>query len=320
MKMMAPNIAMPMVAPMALATLKTLERKSVSGMIGSAARRSCQTKAISSSTPAMPSAKIVGEPQAYSVPPQVVSRISAATPPLSRHGADVVDAVARGRRVQVQLEDHDQDRDDPDGQVDVEDPAPGELVDAEAAEQRPGHRGDREDGADQPHVAAALPGRDDVGDDRLRAHHEAAGAGALDGAEGDQLHHRLAQAGQHRADQEDDDRGQEDGLAPVHVAELAVDRRRARRGEQVRGDDPGEVVEAAEVADDRRQRRRHDRLVERGQEHAEHERHEDGRQRAPAQGRVDSSGSVWVLVTFGGHASDHSKYRRLPSGMGMMAA
>ena len=49
MKMIAPNIAMPIVAPIALATLKTLERKSVSGMIGSAARRSCQTKATSSS-------------------------------------------------------------------------------------------------------------------------------------------------------------------------------------------------------------------------------------------------------------------------------
>ncbi len=39
MKMIAPNIAMPMVAPIALETLKTLERKSVSGRIGSTARR-----------------------------------------------------------------------------------------------------------------------------------------------------------------------------------------------------------------------------------------------------------------------------------------
>ena len=36
MKMIAPNIAMPIVAPIALETLKTLERKSLSGMIGSA--------------------------------------------------------------------------------------------------------------------------------------------------------------------------------------------------------------------------------------------------------------------------------------------
>ena len=84
MKMIAPNIAMPIVAPIALETLKTRERKSESGMIGSTARRSCQMKAASSATPATPSPMISGEPQPYSTPPQLVSRISAATPPLSR--------------------------------------------------------------------------------------------------------------------------------------------------------------------------------------------------------------------------------------------
>ena len=44
-----------------------------------------------------------------------------------------------------------------------------------------------------------------------------------------------------------------------------------------------EVVEAAEVADDRRQRGRDDRLVERGQEHAEHQRAEDRHERAAGQ-------------------------------------
>ena len=100
----------------------------------------------------------------------------------------------------------------------------------------------------------------------------------------DQLVHRLAEPGEHRAGEEDEDRGQEDGLAPVHVAELAVDRRRDRRREQVRGDDPREVVEAAEVADDRRQRGRDDRLVERGQEHAEHQRGEDRANSGHARG------------------------------------
>ena len=84
MKMIAPNIAMPIVAPMALETLKTLERKSVSGMIGSCGaallpdeggeqqrRRRCRARRSSAS------------PSAYSVPPQLVSRISAPTPPLS---------------------------------------------------------------------------------------------------------------------------------------------------------------------------------------------------------------------------------------------
>ena len=206
---------------------------------------------------------------------------------------------------------------DADGQVDVEDPAPGELVDEEAAEQRPGDRGDGEHGADQAHVAAALPRRDDVGDDRLRADHQAAGADALQGAEGDQLGHRLAEAREHRAGEEDDDRRQEHGLAPVHVAELAVDRRRDRRGEQVGRHDPGEVVEAAEVADDRRQRGRDDRLVERRQEHAEHQRGEDGRERAAGERRVLLGRRLasCVRARTGSPWPDTSRKRRLASDM-----
>jgi hypothetical protein len=43
------------------------------------------------------------------------------------------------------------------------------------------------------------------------------------------------------------------------------------------------MVEPAEVADDGRQRNGDDRLVERGQEHAEHQRGEHGAQRRPGQ-------------------------------------
>ncbi len=51
-----------------------------------------------------------------------------------------------------------------------------------AAEQRPGDRGEDEDAAGEGHVAAPLPRRDDVGDDRLREDHQSAAAEALDGA------------------------------------------------------------------------------------------------------------------------------------------
>src|SRR5205814_6044045 len=74
----------PIVKPIALATLKTRERKSESGRIGSAARVSHQTKRISRATPTIPSPTIAAEPQAYSLPPHVVSRISALTPALRR--------------------------------------------------------------------------------------------------------------------------------------------------------------------------------------------------------------------------------------------
>ena len=52
MKTIAPNIAIPIVKPIALATLNTRDLKSVSGMIGSAARVSRQTKSASSAIPA----------------------------------------------------------------------------------------------------------------------------------------------------------------------------------------------------------------------------------------------------------------------------
>ena len=83
MKMIAPNIARPMKKPSAVATLKTAERNRRSGMIGSAARRSCQTNATSSTT------RRDGEPEDLRraprvlVPPQVVTRISALTPAVS---------------------------------------------------------------------------------------------------------------------------------------------------------------------------------------------------------------------------------------------
>ena len=116
----------------------------------------------------------------------------------------------------------DQDGERADRDVDVEHPPPREAVDEEAAEQRPRDRRDGEHTADQAEIPAAIPRRNDVGDDRLRADHQSAGADSLETAERDQLDHRLAQAGEHRAGEENQNCGEEDGLAPVHVAKLAV--------------------------------------------------------------------------------------------------
>ena len=84
-------------------------------------------------------------------------------------------------------------------------------------------------------------------------------------------------ASPHSADASDEERGAqlEDALAAEQVAELAGQRRRDRVGDQVRRDDPGHVRPTAEVADDGRQRRRDDRLVERGQQHAQRDRAEE---------------------------------------------
>ena len=84
-------------------------------------------------------------------------------------------------------------------------------------------------------------GGDDVADDRLGADDQAAAAESLDGAEHDELGHGLAESGEDRSDQEDDDRGLEEHLPAVLVAELAPQRCRDGRGEQVGGDDPREM-------------------------------------------------------------------------------
>jgi hypothetical protein len=170
--------------------------------------------------------------------------------------------------------DHEK-RDRADRQVDVEDPAPGEVVHEEAADERPDHGREAEDGAEVALVAAALARGDDVADHRDGRHHQTAASEALQRAEGDQLRHVLARPAERGADQEDDDRRLQQRLASVEVAELAVERPYDRRREQVCRDDPGQVLEAPEVSDDRRQRGRHDRLVQRGEQQHEQQRRED---------------------------------------------
>jgi hypothetical protein len=71
------------------------------------------------------------------------------------------------------------------------------------------------------------------------------------------------------------------------------------RGEQVGGHHPRQVVQAAEVADDRRQRGRHDRLVERRQEHAEHQCGEHRDKGAPGERRVARRGARRMAVEHG---------------------
>lgn len=135
-------------------------------------------------------------------------------------GAEVVDRVLLGARRDAQHGGDDDERDETDGEVDVEHPAPGELVDEQSAEQRAEHAGRAEHGAEESLVAAAFAGRDDVAHDRHRQHDQPAAAQALERAEADELGHVLGDATEDRADQEDDDGVLEELLAAVLVAEL----------------------------------------------------------------------------------------------------
>ena len=152
-------------------------------------------------------------------------------------------------------------------------------------------------------VLAALPGRYQIADDRHHADHQAARAQSLDGAEADQLPHVLGHAAQHRADQEDHDGGEEGALAAVHVAELAPDRGGGGGGQGVRGDHPGQMLQAAQLADDGRHRGADDHVVEHGQQHGDHEREDHDPHAARLRLLVPAAVASVLVFRYTGHRS-----------------
>jgi hypothetical protein len=149
------------------------------------------------------------------------------------------------------------------------------MVGEHAAEQRADDGGHAEHRAERALVATALAQRDDLTDACCRGDREPSPADALHGAHHDQHGHAVGEAAEERADDEDEDADLEDPLAAEQITELSGKDRRDRLGEHVRGHDPAHVPGTAEIADDRRERGGHDRLVQRRQEHPEHDRAED---------------------------------------------
>src|SRR6266511_2421502 len=109
-----PNSTTPAKQPTALVTATTGLANRSSGSSGSRVRRSTSTKPTSASTAAAARPRMRDEPH----------------------------AALPGGQVEHQADHHE--RGHADRQVHVEDPAPGEMVDEEPAEQRPGHRGQRQ--------------------------------------------------------------------------------------------------------------------------------------------------------------------------------
>jgi hypothetical protein len=118
----------------------------------------------------------------------------------------------------------------------------------------------------------------------------------LQGPSADQPLHRLGGAAERGADHEHHDRNLEDDLASEQVPELPDDRRDDGLREQIGGDHPRLVSRRAEITDDRRQCRRDDCLVERRQQHSEH----DGREDDVLGGAVEDRGTAGRLQVRGG--------------------
>ena len=208
--------------------MKTRLRKSASGRIGSAARRSTKHE--------RDERRDAGHDQRDH--PRRAPRVRRAAEARVEHDrrepggeqrrAEVVDRVLRvvGARVEARRA-MTTSASDADRQVDVEDPAPREVVDEEAAEQRPDHGRDAEDRAEEALVAAALARRDDVADrPRSSTTISPPPPSPWIARKAISSLHVLAEAAERRADEEDDDRRLQHDLAAVEVAELAVQRRR----------------------------------------------------------------------------------------------
>ncbi len=186
------------------------------------------------------------------------------------HGAEVVDGdlAATGGDVEGLLQQDDRDHRERHGDVEV--PPPSGRVGDHTAQQRPADRGDRHDGAEQAHVAAALTRRDDVGHHDLHQGGETAGAEALKHAERDEHLGVLGEAREPGAHHEDHERELDEELPVGEVGELAPDGRRDGGGEQGRCDDPGVAgLVATQVGEDLGERARHDGRGEHRDEHAE---------------------------------------------------
>ena len=196
-------------------------------------------------------------------------------------GAPPVDAGLAPDVVQVQVAGDHEQRGDADRHVDQEDPAPAGdphdrlLAGEEAAGHRAQHARGGEDGHEVAGVLGALARGDDVADDREHQGEQAAGAETLHGAQCGEHVHRGGERACGRADDEHGDREQEQLLAAVEVAELAVDRRGDGRGDQVGRRHPRLDRQTVQVVGDGADRGTDDGLVERGEEHAQQQARQD---------------------------------------------
>src|SRR5699024_12409787 len=96
--------------------------------------------------------------------------------------------------------------------VDVEDPAPADVLGQIPAEQWSEHGGHTDHRPHDAHVLAAFAGTDDFGHDGLGGDHQTARADTLHRAGDDEHAHRLGHASHDRTDQEDHEREVEGGV------------------------------------------------------------------------------------------------------------
>ena len=229
--------------------------------IGSADRNSTTTNAARTSTPAMAGPAIAGDVHPRLGPSlrAYMTRPSPVPPRRSRGGRSGRDPAPDVRAGKGTRPAGDQ----PDGNVDVEGPAPGQTLDQQPTEDgtggRPENRGEHEDATD----CDALPGREGAVEHRHADGREHPAAGALQHPKCHQLLQALCLPAERRGGDEEGEGGEEDPFRAEAIAQPAG-----------RGDEDGQADEIAddhrlrgdgghvELAAERRQRHVDDRRVE----------------------------------------------------------
>jgi hypothetical protein len=144
-------------------------------------------------------------------------------------------------------------------------------------------------------VARPVQRRHDLADLRLRQHHQAAAAQALQHAGRDQHAHRVREAARQRAERKHADRAEQRVAASQPIAQAPVHRRHHGGRQQVADCDPRGVAEVAELGSDARRGGGQQGLVDRRQEHRQHHRAEQRQNllaRWRGRGRVRSGAAV----------------------------
>ncbi len=182
-------------------------------------------------------------------------------------------------RVQRHDGGHDADR-----HVDPEDGRPVDLIDQEAAEQRPEREPERRDARPDADGGRDLAARERRDDDRERERVHQRATRALDRPERDQLMVGGRERAGRGGDREHDQADEEHALAAEAVAELAAEQDQRREREHVGVDRPLEAhLIRVERLLDRGERDVHDGVVEHDHEEGEAHRGE----RVPLAVRVD---------------------------------
>src|SRR5262245_16138499 len=194
------------------------------------------------------------------MPPRLVNRMEVVG---EQGSAAVVDLMPPARVGRGQRCGNHEQGEQARGQVDVEYPAPRQVIDEKATKQRADDGGKTERGSEKSLVSPAFARGNEVPDHSNGSDDQPTAADPLQRPKQNELDYILGQPAQSEAQQEQYDRCLQDDFAAMGISELSVERTGDGAGQQVGSHDPGQMGEAPELADDGRQGGGHDGLVER---------------------------------------------------------